>query len=49
MCLLLRKSKSLPNLRFQISWCIVNSVEVVVRHVVVDVLVFFSSDTLMLL
>ena len=40
------KSKSLPNIRFQISWHIVNSVGVVGHVVVVEV---FPSDMLMLL
>ena len=45
---LLKKSKSLPNFRFQISWCIVNSIGVV-GYVVVLPLVVFPSDTLTLL
>ena len=43
MSLLLIKSKSLTDFKFQIIWCIVNSVGVVV------VLVVFASDTLTLL
>ena len=47
MFLLLIKSKSPPNFRFQISWCIVNSVGVVGHIVVVHV--FFPLDTQKLL
>ena len=49
MSLLLIKSKSLTNFRFQISWCLVNSVGVVGHVVVVVVVVVFPSDTLTLL
>ena len=48
MALLLIKSKSLSNFRFQISWCIVNNVGVVGHAVVVfplDMLTLLSRES----